>query len=299
MKRLGCFWVAEEEGIAMKPSAFFPIAFAATILSLSGAHAQSFSLGRAQAMAGAKDWNGLLAYSQAGTRADPNNADAWFGMAIAYGSKEFGLGLQQPSNAASAYQRAVSLRPNWPEAWYALGMAQQELGQFDASIDDFKHAIQQAPNRMNYHISLAGTYSHQRKTDLAKQELSIVEANAKTANDWYVVGNEFYSLGGFAIDLVSFQKAEAAYQRALQLAPQVAHIWTNYGTAQEVLGKYQAALSDFQKGSQMGDSEGGKNYARLQGDIEACRLQASQMVQRGWVNRLEYFTYQQHCDKFR
>jgi Tfp pilus assembly protein PilF len=288
-----------EGGLPMKLFTLLSITTAATILSFSGVNAQSFSLGRAQSMAAARDWKGLLAYSQAGTQAEPNNADAWYGMALAYGSKEYKLGLQEPANAAPAYQRAVSLRANWPEAWYALGMTHQELGQYDASIGDFQRAIQQAPGRMNYHISLAGTYSHQRKVGLAKQELAIVEANAKTANDWFVVGNNLNDLGGFFIDGESFQRAEAAYQHALQLAPQYGQIWTNYGVAQEALGKYQAALNDYQKGSQMGDSQAGKNYAKLQGDIQACHLQASQILQRGWVTSLEFTSYKQHCDKFR
>jgi tetratricopeptide (TPR) repeat protein len=274
-------------------------ALAAASLWLGGAHAQQYSLDRAKTLASAGDWKGLLAYAQAWSRSEPNNPDAWYGIALAYGSKIYKLGLQQPNNAVPAYQRALALRPSWPEAWYALGMLDQEVGDFDASLSDLNHAIEQAPDRMNYRISLAGTYSHQRKPDLAKQQLAVVEAHAKTFNDWYVVGNELYSLGGFYPEPALFQRAEAAYEHALQLAPRQGHIWTNYGTAQEALGKYQAALSDYTKGSQLGDPEGDKNYARLQGDIQACRDWQRKMVQQGIVPRLEVLNYQQHCDKFR
>jgi tetratricopeptide (TPR) repeat protein len=140
-----------------------------------------YSVPRAKAYARAGDWNGLLAYAKAWTQAAPNDPDGWSSMALAYGSRVYGLGLQRSADAIPAYQRAVALRPTWPEAWYALGMTQQELGQYDESIVAFNHAAEQAPNRPNYWNSLAASCASSRRRSSREPTTSRTRSTAASS----------------------------------------------------------------------------------------------------------------------
>src|SRR5262249_31174813 len=84
---------------------------------------------QAQALINTKNWNRVLAYGQAWTRAEPRNRDAWFLVGRAYGSKYYHIGLERPADAAPAFEHMVALDPQWPDGWHALGVIQQELEQ--------------------------------------------------------------------------------------------------------------------------------------------------------------------------
>jgi hypothetical protein len=92
-----------------------------------------FSVAQAQAIMRSRNWNQLLAYGKAWAKAEPSNADAWYTIARGYGSKADHTGLEEPAKAVPAYKQVVKLRPQWAGGWYALGVTEQELGQYNAS----------------------------------------------------------------------------------------------------------------------------------------------------------------------
>jgi cytochrome c-type biogenesis protein CcmH/NrfG len=107
-----------------------------------------------------KDWNRLLAYGQAWTRAQPNNPDVWFVIGRAYGNKAFHVGLERPLDAVPAYERAVQLQPQSIDAWVALGMADEELDRWAAAVVAFQHCVQINPDAVRYWDQLAISYGH-------------------------------------------------------------------------------------------------------------------------------------------
>lgn len=60
----------------------------------------SFSIEGANAYVSARDWDGLLRYSTAWTKAQPNAPMAWF-----YLGNTYGQGLKQPGQALPAFER--------------------------------------------------------------------------------------------------------------------------------------------------------------------------------------------------
>src|SRR5262249_16303336 len=148
--------------------------------------------------------------------------------------------------------------------------------------------IQQGPENIGYYMNLAGSYSHLRKPEQAKQVLVAMAAHSKTYQDWYWVGHDYYEVGAAFIDFDSFQKAESAFERSLgfgiQTPLQAGLVWNEYGLSQEMLGNYQEAFKGYQNASQRGYAKGGENYARLQNDIQACRIQANKMIYDHWAS---------------
>jgi protein O-GlcNAc transferase len=222
----------------------------------------TYTVAGANALVQKHDWNGLLAYANAWTHADPNDAMGWY-----YLGNTYGMGLHRPADALGAFQHAVALRSTWPEAWNALGFVNIELKHYDEAVTAFTHAAEQAPAKPNYRNNLAAAYSY---AGLFSKALTALEdqqrAMSATATDvdWFNLGNGFCSLK-------EFDAAANAYRQALRLNPRYGAAWTNLGTLEGLAGNNQAALTDYQRGASLGDQLGASNYARLQQAIAAAR----------------------------
>jgi tetratricopeptide (TPR) repeat protein len=252
------------------------VSFAAFMLVLSAyfAAAQSqFSQAGAQAIINTKDWNRLLAYGQAWAKAEPNNATAFYVIARAYGSKFYNIGLGRPDEAAAAYQRVVQLNPQWVEAWNALGITYQELGQWKESVGALERATQLAPDRTHYWDFLCASYMHTHQFQQATAAADNLERYARTSSDWFQAGTCYYAVAPYYEPTPMYQKSKAAFTRAIQVDPQNGAAWTNLGTTEQALGNTNAAFADYQKGARLGNKQGAVNDANLAADIQACMIQ--------------------------
>jgi len=244
-----------------------------------------YSKAGAMAIMQTKDWNRLLAYCQAWTKAEPNNADAWFCVGRTYGSKYHNIGLGQPAEAASAYQRAVKLNPQSPETWHALGLTYQELGQWKESVAALEHAVQLVPQRTNSWDFLCVSYMHTHQFQQAAEAGDNIERYARTATDWFQAGTCYYGVAPYYQPTPMYQKSKEAFQRVLQMDPKNGAAWTNLGTCEQALGNTDAAFADYQKGARLGNQQGATNDANLRADIQACMIQRkSLMSQHVFVN---------------
>jgi tetratricopeptide (TPR) repeat protein len=235
---------------------------ACLLLSPAAAIAQGYSIDRANAYVAAKNWNGLLAYTQAWTRANPGDPMAWYYMGQTYGD------LNQPGAAANAIQHAVSLNPQWPEAWHALAFTLVQSGQYPQAVSAARRAIALTSDRPNYWNTLAVAYSDMQDWSHELQALSEEQGHMTQATsfDWYNLANGFSSLK-------HHQEAIVAYAHSLQMNAMYPNAWNNLGVEEEALGQSAKALADYQRASRLGDSLGSNNYARLQ--------QAGSQQQRG------------------
>ena len=227
-----------------------------TLATLESLTAQTgYSIAGANPYVARKDWNGLLAYTQGWSRANPNEPMAWY-----YMGQTYGFGLNRPADAANAFQRAVSLKSQWPEAWWALAYTDVQLKRYPDALQAVSTAVQQAPDRLNYRNGLAAVYSELNRWDdvvrTLEDEQKMMESARTTEYDWYNLGN------GFSNSKL-FKEAEAAYSRALKMNPNLGIAWTNLGVVEQALGNSQGALADYQRGASLGDRFGSGNYSSL------------------------------------
>jgi tetratricopeptide (TPR) repeat protein len=234
----------------------------------------AYTIQAANVLVRARDWNGLLRYATAWTKAAPNDPMGWF-----YLGNTYGIGLKRPEQAEPAFQRAVALRANWPEAWNALGMVSVELKHYDNAVKAFTRATEQAPARSNYWNSLAAAYSYQNRLSMAVQALE-GEERALTANS---TAAEWFNLGNGFLTMQEFQRAAGAYRRALALNPADGDTWNNLGALEGALGDTNAALADYQRAARLGNQAGANNYARVQQAVSAAqRTQSNDPLQALW-----------------
>lgn len=233
---------------------------------VGGASAESYSRQGAARYIQANDYAGLAQYATAWTRAEPNSADAWGYLGMAYG-----LHLHQPEKAADAINRSLRINPNQPPGWNALGATYVDLKQYDNAVHAFQRAIQLNPNQPTYWNDLAVAYSDKADWNGAMRTLDQEEPLARrlnTAPVWYMLGNGY-------LKLQNSPKSVAAYQHCIQLKPNLAPCWTNMGVMLQWAGNNAAALQAYARGKALGDALAGEDAARLQQVIAAQRQAAT------------------------
>lgn len=160
-----------------------------------GALAQSsFTNRQANAYIAAHDWSAALRYATEWSKAEPGNSHPWAALGIAYG-----MGLHQPDKAIEAFQKALKIRPDWPECWNAMGIEYTNQKNFRDAAEAFKRAAELAKVKPNYWNNLAAAYSETNQRDLALQALDNDERLAAPSGswgDWYNLGKRLQQAAG-------------------------------------------------------------------------------------------------------
>jgi len=86
-----------------------------------------------------KDWQGLLDWCRKWTNSEPENANAWFGLGVAYGK------LTRYQDAIDAFRQAVRVNPTYARAWYNLGVAYGKTGNRTSALDSVQALRQLDP----------------------------------------------------------------------------------------------------------------------------------------------------------
>jgi tetratricopeptide (TPR) repeat protein len=235
------------------------VALFATVAS-AGQAQESYSEAGLNQYINRSDWRGLLGYTQAWTRAEPNNPVAWYDL-----GKTYGAGLNQPREAADALRRAVALRPQWPQAWGMLALNYNQSAQYEAAVAAAKQAIAQSADQPKYWNLLAGAYSNlpgHNEDVLATLREERQHMGQASADDWFYLGLAFDSAGSI-MDHGPYGEAISAYTQSLNRNASNPMTWNNRGAAEQSLGNYAAALSDYQHASQLGLARGADNYNHL------------------------------------
>ena len=218
----------------------------------------------------AEDWNGMLAHCQKWTKAEPENADAWFSLGLAYsdlgryddaiaanrealrinsedtaawnnlGSTYNNLG--RPDDAIAAYREAVRINPEHASAWYGLGIAYIELGRYDDAIAANREAVRINPEDAPAWINLGFAYGNlDRPDDAIAAYRKALRINPELAVAWNNLGTTY------SLDLGRPDDAIAAYREALRINPELAQSWNNLGVAYDNLDRYDDAIAAYRK----------------------------------------------------
>jgi tetratricopeptide (TPR) repeat protein len=256
-KSFGSFTVT---GLTLIMSAFISLS--------SSAYGQSrYSAQQAHSYITTNDGNGAVRYASAWTKAEPNNSDAWAALGTAYG-----VGLHQPANAISAFQHFLQLKPDYPPCLNAMGVEYTNLRKFPEAVAAFKQAAEKAHVKPNYWNNLAAAYAAMNKHDLALEALNSNERLAAPHGSWA----DWYNLGNGYQKQMDYQKAIAAYKRAVQLNPGSGELWTNLGASEQSVGQWDLALQYYKKGMALGDKLGSQNSAALQNAIADANRRAKE-----------------------
>lgn len=148
-----------------------------------------------------KDWPALLEHGRRWTKAWPGSVDAWYILGIAYGESG------QFAKAIEAYQRALRVNPEFPGTWLNLGIAYAKAGQSAKAIKAYQQALR---------------------------------INPEDAYAWNNLGSAYDDAGQSAMAIES-------YQQALRINPEYASAWNNLGVAYAGSGQRGKVLEVYKR----------------------------------------------------
>lgn len=90
-------------------------------------------------------WNKAVSVLEVGVKAHPDNASLWGNLAAAYLGNLETAGPKQQQRAISAYERAVQINPQTPNAHYHLGLIYKERGDLIHALAHFERAREVNP----------------------------------------------------------------------------------------------------------------------------------------------------------
>ncbi len=136
--------------------------------------------------------------------------------------------------AEKEFRRAVEVAPVIMEGWFNLATVMNQRGRASEAIPLLRHAQTLAPASALIQRALTDAYDacglHVEAAEACARALSI----QPTADDWN-------RLGVLSRTNWEFERAEAAYGRALQLQPAHEYARVNMGTLLVLLGRYDEA----------------------------------------------------------
>ncbi|HYJ86276.1 MAG TPA: tetratricopeptide repeat protein [Pyrinomonadaceae bacterium] len=144
-------------------------------------------------------------------------------------------------NAEVAFQRAVTLSPNYAEAYNGLGEALGELKQFPRAIEAFNKAVGLDPKLLKAKYNQAVTYDRMRNFRYSE----FVFRNLIKANPDYPLAYD-----GLAVTLSKAGRAKEAmalHEKAIALSPREPSYYFNYAISNLMLGNTAKAMEQQQK----------------------------------------------------
>ena len=183
----------------------------------------------------ARDFGAAALLAVEVTRTDPDCAQAYHALALAL------EGLGELHKALEMYERALKLDPEDAELYVNLGLVAQRLQMYDGAERFFRLFIQMRPNHHLGYNNLGGVLRDMGRREEAIEVLR--EAIHKIPNNaelWNTLGTVVMEQGQVA-------EARIFYEEALRLAPKMARIYHNLGYAINHTGPLEEALALYDK----------------------------------------------------
>ena len=169
----------------------------------------------------------------------PNAFDPRYNLGLAYARS------QQYPLAVTAYQKALALAPENPEALRGLGLAQFHLKHYDEAATIFTRLTKAQPAEIGNWINLSS--SLQRKGDETGASAALEEAlknaapGAKSAQARRALAGYYYRKG----DTESLARAETEYNQSLKEAPDNAEACNGLGLIAQKQENFDEAIRFF------------------------------------------------------
>ncbi len=165
----------------------------------------------------------------------PQYAEARNNLGNAFFQKE------RVDEAVANYQQALEINPKFALARYNLGVAFLQNGRLSEAVRHFQGALQIEPDFAKAHYNLGVTFVH-----LGRVSEAIAHYNeALEINPNYSEAE--YNLGIALLQIGRLNEAVSHYKKALQINSHYVEAHNNLGTALVQLGRVNEALAHFQR----------------------------------------------------
>lgn len=143
--------------------------------------------------------------------------------------------------AIASYEKVLSLKPNFHDAWYNRGVALKDLGRYEEAILSYDRALELQPNSSEtWNNRGAVLRSLGRVEEAVASYDKALELKQDRHENWY-------NRGIALLNLCRIEDAIASYDKALQLQPDFHEAWNNRGNAFMNLGRFAEAIASYDK----------------------------------------------------
>ncbi|MFX1446774.1 MAG: tetratricopeptide repeat protein [Promethearchaeota archaeon] len=133
--------------------------------------------------------------------------DAYYHIGIANNEK------QDYNTAISYFKKSIDLSSNFAKSWNHMGYSYEKLNQFERAIDSYKKAIEFEPNYALAHYNLANAFKHEKQFDNAIASYKkATEIDSNYASAWLFMGYTY-------LDKKDYHSALQNLERAIDINP--------------------------------------------------------------------------------
>lgn len=182
----------------------------------------------------------------------------------------------QPDKSVEAFQRAISLNREYPEAWHNLGHVMRAIGNLEQASTAYARALEQAPGYRSARLNLGKTLFNQESIGEALEQFDLVLQE-------YGDDPEALTDGGLALHLLGRQdEAKQYYDRALQVDTGNPQTWLYLGILENELQDADAATTALEKSIAI-DPNNVEAWIELAATHELCNrlIDAEAAIERG------------------
>ena len=127
-----------------------------------------------------KEYEQVIASYDRALEIKPDYPDAWYNRGVALGN------LGRFEEAIASYDRALEIKPDYPDAWYGRGVALDDLGRFEQAIASYDRALEIKPD---YHEAWDGRGVALGNLGRFEEEIAsydhAIKINSNYANAYY------------------------------------------------------------------------------------------------------------------
>lgn len=149
--------------------------------------------------------------------------------------------LSRFEEALAAYDRAITLRPDYAEVWQEKAKTLYELKKYRESQLAYDRAIELKPE---YLEAWTGRGYALDKLQQSKEAIASFDNALKIQPDY---APAWEGRGDALLDSQRYEEAIASYEKAVQFQPNLYQAWYNRGQAHQNLKQYDRAVESYQK----------------------------------------------------
>ena len=150
-------------------------------------------------------------------------------------------GLGQLDASVSAYKKAISIKPDYAEAYYNMGVTLQEQGKLEEAIEACQKALVIKPDNAEAYNNMGIALHEQGK--LAET----IEAYNKALAIKPDYAEAYYNMGIALQEQGKLEETIEAYNMALAIKPDYAEAYNNMGSTIKGQGKLEGAIEAYNK----------------------------------------------------
>jgi tetratricopeptide (TPR) repeat protein len=110
--------------------------------------------------------------------------------------------------AISYFKKSIDLNSNYAKSWNHMGFSYERLDEFDKAIESYQKAVGFEPNYALAHYNLANAYKHKNRFDKAIESYEkATKVDPNYANAWLFMGYTYLNINDYYSAIENIEKA--------------------------------------------------------------------------------------------